>query len=286
MELYRVVVVSRRNIDALPIVSTREGLQYIDSNDSTQSSISWLAVVVGRRWVVFPNPLMELYRLVVVSRYNIDPLPIDSTKSPPTIRCWSPKSTFQIQIFNRRVTMRQPFESSFQAQSDQCINTARSPCGRTRNYTSLNATPSMIIVTTKILKSDHAEQVRTWWVDCSAVMGINTARPPCGRPRERHLQTSMWSMTVGTSASKKTLDDNRARSMMSWHMYRPIINGASFSLSVELAITLLLIHQLDWPRLRSACCCWLLHSLTPPTHTPSTAAVTTSQQCVEFGLEE
>eukprot|EP00984_Skeletonema_dohrnii_P032625 scaffold27047_cov141-Skeletonema_dohrnii-CCMP3373.AAC.1 len=32
--------------------------------------------------------------------------------------------------------------------------------------------------------------------------------------------------------------------MMSWHMYRPIINGASFSLSVELAITLLLIHQL------------------------------------------
>eukprot|EP00985_Skeletonema_marinoi_P013689 scaffold6842_cov95-Skeletonema_marinoi.AAC.1 len=34
---------------------------------------------------------MELHRLVVVSRLNIDLLPIDSTKPTPTIRHWKPQ---------------------------------------------------------------------------------------------------------------------------------------------------------------------------------------------------
>eukprot|EP00984_Skeletonema_dohrnii_P032626 scaffold27047_cov141-Skeletonema_dohrnii-CCMP3373.AAC.2 len=116
---------------------------------------------------------MELYRVVVVSRRNIDALPIVSTREGCRRKAMSGVSesshgALSIGCGSRRVTMRQPFESSFQAQSDQCINTARSPCGRTRNYTSLNATPSMIIVTTKILKSDHAEQCSNGYKHSSA----------------------------------------------------------------------------------------------------------------------
>jgi len=53
----------------------------------THSSIilSWLVLVVGRQQVVFWKAESKLYRLVVVSRPNIDSLSIDLTKSTPTI---------------------------------------------------------------------------------------------------------------------------------------------------------------------------------------------------------
>jgi len=124
----------------------------------TQSSISWLVVVVGRRWVVIWNPLIELYRLVVVWMNNIDLLPINSTKSTLTIRIWSPKATFQIQISNTMTIIRQPFESSFQAQSNQCINTARPPCGRPRKTHLTTISAIMMIVTSKISKSARINQ--------------------------------------------------------------------------------------------------------------------------------
>ena len=110
-------------------------------SEFTQSSISWLVVVVGRQWVAFWKALIVLYRLVVVPRPNIDLLPIDSTKSTLTIRIWSPShinnrhSKFESKSPKREtviITIWQPLESLFQALSINGINTARPPCGRPR----------------------------------------------------------------------------------------------------------------------------------------------------------
>eukprot|EP00969_Alexandrium_andersonii_P359327 15452934-Alexandrium_andersonii.AAC.1 len=54
--------------------------------------------------------------------------------------------------------IRQPFESSFQSQSNQCINTAWPPCGRPRKTHLTTISAIMMIVTCEISKSDHAEQ--------------------------------------------------------------------------------------------------------------------------------
>jgi len=91
----------------------------------THSSIlSWLVLVVGRQQVVFWKAESKLYRLVVVSRPNIDSLSIDLTKSTPTIWISSPKSksnpNFQ-QENNKRTTIQIVISSAI----DSTIITAR-----------------------------------------------------------------------------------------------------------------------------------------------------------------
>ena len=140
-------------------------------SEFTQSSISWLVVVVGRQWVTFWKALIVLYRYVVVWMNNIDLLPIVSTKSTPTIRIWSPKVTFQIQIriqiSNTMTIIRQPFESSFQAQSNQCINTARPPCGRPRKTHLTKISAIMISWLVEDLKKRPHEAVSSMTVGTS-----------------------------------------------------------------------------------------------------------------------
>ena len=54
---------------------------------------SFVLTVQSRQWVVIWNPLVKLYRLVILSRSNIDLLSIDSTKSTSRIRMSRSKST-------------------------------------------------------------------------------------------------------------------------------------------------------------------------------------------------
>ena len=69
----------------------------------TQSFLSPLLVVVGTHQVVIWKALIVLYRLVVVSRPNIDLLPIISTREGVGIRISSPKVTFQIRILTKEL---------------------------------------------------------------------------------------------------------------------------------------------------------------------------------------
>eukprot|EP00984_Skeletonema_dohrnii_P021057 scaffold10418_cov149-Skeletonema_dohrnii-CCMP3373.AAC.1 len=68
----------------------------------TQSFISWLVIVVGRRWVAIWNPLIKLYRIVAISRPNIDVLPINSTKASPRKRAARSKSSSNFRTFRKR----------------------------------------------------------------------------------------------------------------------------------------------------------------------------------------
>ena len=68
---------------------------------STFPSITSLVFVVWMRWVVICNPLVKLYRSVLLPRQNIDLLSIVSTKATPTIRMPSAKVAPKIWIFNK-----------------------------------------------------------------------------------------------------------------------------------------------------------------------------------------
>jgi len=115
------------------------------------------------RWGVIWNRHIALYRLVVVSRPNVNLLSIDSTRLGSRIRITIPKSTFQIHFFNKKATMIQPFELTFRALPiHTTINTARprSPLALTKEK---NAS----------LKNDHLNQphhqltsLRSAWSCC------------------------------------------------------------------------------------------------------------------------
>jgi len=155
---------------------------------STQSFISQLVEVVGRLWVAFWNPLIVLYRLVVVSRRNIDPLPIESTREGVRIRIWRPKPTSNLRkkksIQNCHYCQWRQLQVQLHHQQIDYNNSSASL-----------RSPSQ-----KTLNDDQRHQ---WWLLCQ-----RSQKAPA-------LISDV--MTVGTSAFNKTLlHPKAAMNMIGW----------------------------------------------------------------------
>jgi len=78
-----------------PCSHTQSSLQF------SYPSIILLLSIGLRRWVAFWKALEQLYRLVVVSRHNINHLSIDSTREGVRIRIWRSKSASKIRILTK-----------------------------------------------------------------------------------------------------------------------------------------------------------------------------------------
>jgi len=79
---------------------------YSNPSQFTLSSISFLTVIVSSRWVVIWKALIEPYRLVVVSRPNIDLLSMYSTREGSKKSSAAPKSLQNFANFNKMDHLR------------------------------------------------------------------------------------------------------------------------------------------------------------------------------------
>ena len=142
----------------------------------------------------------------------------------------------------------------------------------------------------KTLNDDQRHQ---WWLLCqrsqkapALISDVMTVGTSSSIPtKNAALKTVVNDHVINDSWHERIHPDQRTlrwrnlrrsvKSNDSCYMYRPIINGASFSLWSN---SLYIIHL---PRLRSACCCWLLY---PPTQTPHSSSKSHSSGAAAGGV--
>ncbi len=143
----------------------------------------------------FWKALIKLYRLLVLPWSNMDLLPIDPVKNRSRFRPARPNPTnlrLKARISHPRskkssnLTNRPPLESSPQAEpiftiisiTTATVKMHKHSSGRgPREKLTFNAVPSMIIVTSKISKSDHFNDVIQTVGTIVLYLIINSARP-------------------------------------------------------------------------------------------------------------